>query len=120
MCLANDEALGPEERCRWNGTRPVPERVGQTDERDEQADRHDELGDERGAGQPAHQDSLDDSPEERRGNEHRQTTASAVCMPALTFSSQYTYVRNIPIAPWAKLKMPDVVYVTTRPDAATP
>ena len=26
---------------------------------------------------------------------------------------------NIPIAPWAKLKMPEVVYVTTSPLAAT-
>ncbi len=25
----------------------------------------------------------------------------------------------MPIAPWAKLKMPEVVYVTTRPVAAT-
>jgi len=40
-------------------------------------------------------------------------------MPALTFSSQYTNARNMPIAPWAKLKIPDVVYVTTRPLAAT-
>ncbi len=39
-------------------------------------------------------------------------------MPRLTRSSQYTNAMNIPMAPWAKLKMPDVVYVTTMPDAA--
>ena len=38
--------------------------------------------------------------------------------PRLTRSSQYTNAMNIPMAPWAKLKMPDVVYVTTMPEAA--
>ena len=35
--------------------------------------------------------------------------------PWLTVSSQSTYARNMPIAPWAKLKMPVVVYTTTSP-----
>src|ERR1700709_2173220 len=35
-----------------------------------------------------------------------------------TRRSQYTYAQNIPSAPWAKLKMPDVEYVTTSPQAA--
>ena len=31
---------------------------------------------------------------------------------------QYMYAAIMPKAPWAKLKMPEVVYVTTRPHAA--
>ena len=38
--------------------------------------------------------------------------------PRLTRSSQYTNAMNMPMAPWAKLKIPDVVYVTTMPEAA--
>ena len=36
-------------------------------------------------------------------------SATIVGMPWLTRSSQYTYAMNMPIAPWAKLKMPVVV-----------
>jgi hypothetical protein len=36
------------------------------------------------------------------------------------FSCQYRNAKIIPIAPCAKLKIPDVVYVTTRPAAAIP
>ena len=46
-------------------------------------------------------------------------SATNVCTPQPTWICQNTYARNIPIAPWAKLKMPEVVYVTTRPVAAT-
>ena len=46
-------------------------------------------------------------------------SATNVWMPQSTWICQNTYARNIPIAPWAKLKMPEVVYVTTRPVAAT-
>ena len=47
------------------------------------------------------------------------SSAGIVGTPQSTFSCQYTNAPNMPIAPWAKLKMPDVVYVTTSPDAAT-
>ena len=36
-------------------------------------------------------------------------SATKVWMPQSTWSCQNTYARNMPIAPWAKLKMPDVV-----------
>ena len=36
-------------------------------------------------------------------------TAMSCGTPWSTASSQSTYARNIPIAPWAKLKMPVVV-----------
>ena len=35
--------------------------------------------------------------------------AMKVWMPQSTWSCQNMYARNIPIAPWAKLKMPEVV-----------
>ena len=44
-------------------------------------------------------------------------SASGVDHPWLTRSSQYTNAENMPTAPWAKLKTPDVMYVTTRPVA---
>jgi len=47
-----------------------------------------------------------------------RNSAIGAGMPRLTRSSQYTNAMNIPMAPWAKLKMPEVVYVTTRPVAA--
>ena len=47
-----------------------------------------------------------------------RNSAIGAGMPRLTRSSQYTNAMNIPMAPWAKLKMPEVVYVTTMPDAA--
>ena len=46
-----------------------------------------------------------------------RTRASGVGKPWFTDSSQYMKAATMPIAPWAKLKMPDVVYVTTRPMA---
>ena len=36
-------------------------------------------------------------------------SATRVCIPHCTWSCQNTYARNMPIAPWAKLKMPEVV-----------
>ena len=45
------------------------------------------------------------------------SSASGVGQPWLMRSSQYTKARNIPMAPWAKLKTPDVMYVTTSPVA---
>src|SRR6266705_2716170 len=33
----------------------------------------------------------------------------------LSVNCQYTYAKNMPIAPWAKLNTPVVVYTTTRP-----
>ena len=46
-------------------------------------------------------------------------SATKVWIPHPTCSCQKMYARNIPIAPCAKLKMPEVVYVTTSPVAAT-
>ena len=40
-----------------------------------------------------------------------------MCQP--TESCQYTKAMNMPMAPCAMLKMPDVEYVTTSPLAAT-
>ncbi len=39
--------------------------------------------------------------------------------PQSNRSCQYTNAKSIPAAPWAKLKMPVVVYVRTRPLAMT-
>jgi hypothetical protein len=41
-----------------------------------------------------------------------------VPQPQSTFACQYRNAATIPMAPWAKLKTPDVVYVTTSPLAA--
>ena len=46
-------------------------------------------------------------------------SASNVFMCQPTESCQYTKAMNMPMAPWAMLKMPEVEYVTTRPLAAT-
>jgi hypothetical protein len=45
--------------------------------------------------------------------------ASGAGHPWLKRNSQYTNAMNIPMPPWAKLKIPDVVYVRTSPLAAT-
>ena len=47
------------------------------------------------------------------------TKARPVLMCQPTDSCQYTKAMNMPMAPWAMLKMPDVEYVTTSPLAAT-
>src|SRR5262249_17239243 len=38
-----------------------------------------------------------------------RSNATKVCTPQSTWICQNTYARNMPMAPWAKLKMPDVV-----------
>ena len=53
---------------------------------------------------------VDDRAHERRGDEHREHERDeASARPRSTWNFQKTNARNIPIAPWAKLKMPDVV-----------
>jgi hypothetical protein len=54
------------------------------------------------------------------GASTRRTVASAIGAghPHPVSSCQYANAPSIPIAPWAKLKMPVVVYVSTRPLAA--
>ena len=43
--------------------------------------------------------------------------AGRVGTPQATWTCQYMNAAIIENAPWAKLKTPDVVYVTTRPEA---
>ena len=48
----------------------------------------------------------------------QRISESGAGTPQSTRNCQYTNAMNMPMAPWAKLKMPDVVYVTTMPEAA--
>ena len=45
------------------------------------------------------------------------STAGSCGHPCSTVSSQYVNAAIMPTAPWAKLKTPDVMYVTVRPVA---
>ena len=47
------------------------------------------------------------------------TSATGAGQPQSKRSCQYVNAASIPAAPWAKLKMPVVVYVSTRPLAIT-
>ena len=45
------------------------------------------------------------------------STAGSWDQPLSTVSSQYVKAAIMPTAPWAKLKIPEVMYVTVRPVA---
>ena len=63
--------LGAEERADRRVARSGPRcRRGEPDEGEHQADRDDELRDERRVGEPPHEEPLDQRAEERRGDEH--------------------------------------------------
>ena len=47
------------------------------------------------------------------------STAGACAQPFCAVSSQYENAAIMPMAPWAKLKMPDVMYVTVSPVAVS-
>ena len=46
-------------------------------------------------------------------------SASGHGTPHPAETCQYVNAMNMPMAPWAKLKMPDVWYVTTSPQAVS-
>ena len=103
-------AVPLEERGQRVGVVLVPDHVRETDEREHQPDRDHELHDERLALQVAHDRAVEPDAEERGDHEHDERQRErAAANPWWTVSSQSTYARNMPIAPWAKLKMPVVV-----------
>ena len=87
----------------------VPDADREAHEGEHQTDGDHELRDERRVGEPAHEDALDQRAEQRCGDEDGEQERDERLHAPVDLQLPVDEGQNMPMAPWAKLKMPDVV-----------